>query len=193
MPTLPVITMGQTESQDDGSTSLSRRAMMIALALIPGAGAAVGDELGESIWGVTTEVTQAVVLEDAEVHSIPIGIGNMDLDGHQFRTTAEIAQGDLYAIHLILNNQSDDTRSHRLHLDGMPDGLFVELFPDEPSGIEVQEVDELEWVLEIGPSEDSTLPDHEQVLELVLDTTNDFQTGFVTFGGRLTVGNLGGD
>ena len=163
----------------------TRRQVIASLAVIPGAGAAAGYQLGGVSGRFTTEVDQAVILREAVVHALRGGLGNVNVEGRTFRTTGQIYQGDLYVIHLIIDNQSDNERLHRLVLSELPTGLTVDAFADDPSEVDVKQVEEREWLVRIQPDHQAQIPDDEQVLELVIGTANTFETGFSTIEGIL--------
>lgn len=179
-------------------------AVVVLLLLIAGAGAAAGASMAGSINGeMTTNVEQALVV-DTDTPGAVIdknGMVNVNDEGTEFRTTAEIWQGDNYPIILNLSYNGQTEINAELTLD-IPDGLTVdvvkaneistnktvitELDTAAAENVTIGQVAEDRWLLSID--DETALSEHDGFsfqLGVEIRTENQIEPGFYTVEGQL--------
>ena len=163
--------------------------VMVAMLVVAGAGAAAGAGVAGSIGGeMTTEVDQAIVLNTDDPGDIPEkeGFVNVNDDGSEFRTAAQIYQGDNYDVEMNFSYQGQTETNAELVLD-IPKGIVVDVEPtvdENDANVQVGQVAEDTWLLKVNESENG---DGDFDFELTFDigTDNQIEPGFYTIDGYL--------
>lgn len=165
-------------SDDDGNWGLSRRELLVIAAATSGAGATVGDAASEVVGDGSTDVDQAVIIRDVETYASGGGLSVVDSSNTDFVVSVEVTQGERYVLHLLVDNRADEKTNQQFRFDEIPEPLSVELFGDQPTGVDVQAMDHTEWAVNIEPEHPTGLPsptsvpDDEQIIEVLVEVAN---------------------
>lgn len=164
-------------SDGDGNWGLSRRELLVVAAATSGAGATVGDAASEVVGDGNTDVDQAVIIRDVETYASGGGLSVVDSSNTDFVVSVEVTQGERYVLHLLVDNRADEKTNQQFRFDEIPEPLSVELFGDQPTGVDVQATDHTEWAVNIEPehptgSPPTSVPDDEQIIEVLVEVAN---------------------
>ena len=171
---------GRLSGSDDSDSTgpLSRRQYLFLAAGMSGAGATAGGAASGVIGDSSTAVDQAVIIRDLETYASGGGISVVDESNTSFRVSVNVAQGERYVLHLLVDNRADSRTAQRFSLDEVPDPFSVDLFGDPPTGVDVGQVEHTNWLVNIEPEHPTTLPsptsvpDDEQIIEVLVDVAN---------------------
>jgi hypothetical protein len=177
------------DTGDDSGGYLSRR-QYLALAIgASGAGATVGGATTGILDGsATTDVDQAVILRELETYASGGGLSLIDSDNTAFEVGVTVAQGEQYVLHLLVDNRADEQTKQQLSFDDVPHPLSVEVFGDPPTGVGVQQVEPTEWLVNIEPehpSDSTSVPDNQQIIEVLVSVANTASPGTYELSGTL--------
>jgi hypothetical protein len=161
--------------REDGGY-LSRRQYLALAAGTTGVGATAGGATTGVLDGFsTTDIDQAVILREIESYASGGGVSIIDSSNTAFEVGVTVAQGERYVLHLLVDNRADEQTTQRFKLDTLPQPLSVDLFGDPPTGVEIQQVTHDEWLVNIEPehpSNSTSVPDNEQIIEVLVDVAN---------------------
>jgi hypothetical protein len=168
---------------------LSRR-QYLALAMgATGAGATAGGAASGVLEGSsTTDVDQAVILRELETYASGGGLSLIDDSNTAFEVGVTVAQGEQYVLHLLVDNRADEQTTQQLSFDDVPHPLSVEVFGDPPTGVAAQQVEPTEWLVNIEPehpSNSTSVPDDEQIIEVLVSVANTASPGTYELSGTL--------
>lgn len=145
--------------------------------IVSGAGAAVGLTTAGTITGEsTTAVDQTIIMNTTDPGEVIHKPGTVQTngDGTQFRTAAEVHQGDTYDVRFRLDHRGQTNNNGELILK-VPEPLNVGL--DGSSGLEIHRVSPEEWMFNMDPGTSN--------LTMTIQLPNDAQPGYYTIEGEI--------
>ena len=164
-------------------------AIVVAMLIVAGAGAAAGAAMAGNISGqMTTEVDQAIVVNTSNPGDIPAkdGFINVNDDGTEFRTATQIYQGDKYDIEMNFTYNGQTDINAELVLD-IPEGLNVAVERTEGAddNVTIGQIAEDTWLLNVDDDDEDHSDGYDFELTFTISTDNTVEPGFYHIDGTL--------